>query len=147
MSQKDYQSAANSKRWGKHLFTARTESNSSSEHMLSSGAVHSMQTNRTELNTSLCCELLFPTDWLMKLWFYVPLTTKSVILETFLPSHSLGLVRKKTKCNTRQKHAFTNQKKCTTTPNKHRKTKATFSRLLWHPAWKWNRSILKGKHK
>jgi len=31
---------------------------------------------------------------------------------------------------TQQKHAFTNQKKCTTTQNKHKKTKARFSRLL-----------------
>ena len=32
---------------------------------------------------------------------------------------------------TQQKHAFTNQKKCkpTTTQNKHKKTKATFSRF------------------
>jgi len=37
---------------------------------------------------------------------------------------------------TQQKHAFTNQKKCTTTQNKHQKTKARFSRLLRHPAWK-----------
>jgi len=33
------------------------------------------------------------------------------------PSQSLGLVWKKTKPNTK-KHAFTNQKKCTTTQNK-----------------------------
>ena len=31
---------------------------------------------------------------------------------------------------TQQKHAFANQKKCTTTQNKHKKTKARFSRLL-----------------
>jgi len=35
-----------------------------------------------------------------------------------------------------QKHAFTNQKKCTTTQNK-QKTKARLSRLLRHPARKW----------
>jgi len=29
-----------------------------------------------------------------------------------------------------QKHTFTNRKKCTTTQNKHKKTKARFSRLL-----------------
>jgi len=33
-----------------------------------------------------------------------------------------------------QKHAFIDQKKCTTTQNKHKKTTARFSRLLWHPA-------------
>jgi len=46
---------------------------------------------------------------------------------------------------TKQKHTFTNQKKCTTTQNKHRKTKARFSRLLRHPAQKQSGSILKGK--
>jgi len=34
---------------------------------------------------------------------------------------------------TQQKHIFTNQKKCTTTQNKHKKTTARFSRL--HPDW------------
>jgi len=43
---------------------------------------------------------------------------------------------------TQQKHTFTNQNKCTTTQNKHKKTKARFSRLLRHPAWKWRASIL-----
>jgi len=41
------------------------------------------------------------------------------------PSQSLGLVWKKTKPNTK-KHALINQKKCTTTQNKHKKTKARF---------------------
>jgi len=41
-----------------------------------------------------------------------------------------------------QQHIFTCQKKCTTTQNKHKKTKARFSRLLWHPAWKWSGPIL-----
>jgi len=35
-----------------------------------------------------------------------------------------------------QKHTFTNQKKCSTTQNMHKKTKSRFSRLLQHPAWK-----------
>jgi len=39
-----------------------------------------------------------------------------------------------------QKHAFTNQKKCTTT--QHAKTTARFSHLLRHSAWKWRRPIL-----
>jgi len=43
---------------------------------------------------------------------------------------------------TQQKHAFTNQNKCTTTQNKHKETKARFSRLLQQPAWKWRRPIL-----
>jgi len=42
---------------------------------------------------------------------------------------------------TQQKHAFTNHKKCTTTQNT-QKTKARFSRLLRHPAWKWRGPIL-----
>jgi len=45
---------------------------------------------------------------------------------------------------TQQKHEFTNQKKRTTTQ---KKLKATFSRLLRHPAQKWSGSILKGKDK
>jgi len=40
------------------------------------------------------------------------------------PAQSLGLVWKKL-------NQFTNQKKCTTTQNKHKKTKARFSRLLY----------------
>jgi len=56
------------------------------------------------------------------------------------PSQSLGLVRKKLNL-TQQKHTFTNQKKCTTTQNK-QKTKAMFSRLVRHPAWKWRGPIL-----
>jgi len=43
---------------------------------------------------------------------------------------------------TQQKHPFTNQKKCTMTQNKHKKTKARFSRLLRYPAWKRRGPIL-----
>jgi len=39
----------------------------------------------------------------------------------------------KTKLTTTKVH---NEKKCTTTKNKHKKTKARFSRLLQHLAWK-----------
>jgi len=46
---------------------------------------------------------------------------------------------------TQQKHAFTNPKKYTTTQNKHKKTKARFSRLLRHLAWKWSGFIHKEK--
>ena len=35
-----------------------------------------------------------------------------------------------------QKHTFTNQKKCTTAQNKHKKTKARLSHLRRHLAWK-----------
>jgi len=41
----------------------------------------------------------------------------------------------KTKPNTTKAHIH-QSKECTTTQNKHRKTKAMFSRLLRHPAWK-----------
>jgi len=43
---------------------------------------------------------------------------------------------------TQQKHAFTNQNKCTTAQNKRKKTKARFSHLLQHPAWKQRGPIL-----
>ena len=43
---------------------------------------------------------------------------------------------------TQLRHTFTNQKKCTTTQNKHKKTKARFSRLIRHPAWKRRGPIL-----
>jgi len=42
------------------------------------------------------------------------------------PSQYLGLVWKKLNL-TQQKHAFTNQKKCTTTQNKYKKTNASAS--------------------
>ena len=43
---------------------------------------------------------------------------------------------------TQQKQAFTNQNKCTTTQNKQKKSKARFSLLLRHPAWKRTGHIL-----
>ena len=36
---------------------------------------------------------------------------------------------------TQQKHIFINQNKCTTTQNKHKRTKARFSHLLRHTPW------------
>ena len=69
-----------------------------------------------------------------ELWFNVPLDKKQVISETFPPWYGKILNL------TQQKHAFTNQKKCNTT----HKTKAKFSRLLRHQAWKRSGSILKG---
>ena len=65
---------------------------------------------------------------------------------TSFRSQSFGSVWGKTK-QLKQKKAFTNQKKCTTTQNKHKKTKARFSRLLRQPARKRSGSILKGKDK
>ena len=43
---------------------------------------------------------------------------------------------------TQQKHTLNNQKKCTTTQNKHKKTKARFSCVLRHPACKQRGPIL-----
>jgi len=77
---------------------------------------------------------------LIELWFYVSLDTKWIISETFpKPISWLGVEKLNL---TQQKHTFTNQKKCTTTQNKHKKTKARLSRLLWHPAWKWRGHVL-----
>jgi len=60
-------------------------------------------------------------DLLIALRFYVPLDTKYVILETFSkPTSWLGMEKQNL---TQQKHAFTNQNKCTTTQNKHKKLK------------------------
>jgi len=72
------------------------------------------------------------TGWLTELLFYIPLDTKYVISETFpKPISWLGMEKLNL---TQQKHTFTSQKKCTTTQNKHKNTKARFSRLLRHPA-------------
>ena len=57
---------------------------------------------------------------LTELWFYVPLNTEQVISETFPQAHLLAWYGKKLNL-TREKHAFSNQKKCTTTQNKHKK--------------------------
>jgi len=60
-------------------------------------------------------------DWLIELKFYVPLNTKYVILETFpKPISWLGMEKLNV---TQLKHTFTNEKKCTTTQNKHKKLK------------------------
>ena len=78
-----------------------------------------------------CCCFAGLTD----LTFYVPLNTKWVILETFPQANLFAWYGKKLNL-TQQKHPFTNHKKCTTAQNKHKKTEASFSRLLRHPAWK-----------
>jgi len=59
------------------------------------------------------------------------------------PSLSLGFVWKKLN-QTQQKHAFTNQKKCTTTQNKPKKLKP---RLVAFYDNRTERVILKGKDK
>jgi len=70
-------------------------------------------------------------NWLR---FYVLLNTKYLVSETFpKPVSWLGMEKLNPM---QQKHTFTNQKKCTTTQNKHKKLKSRFSRLLRHPAWK-----------
>jgi len=79
------------------------------------------------------------TDQLTEFRFYIPLDTKKVILETFSkPIFWFGMEKLNL---TQQKHTFTNQKTCTTRQNKHKKTKARFSHLVRHIAWK-SRSIL-----
>jgi len=69
------------------------------------------------------CQLFDWTShsWLTELWFFVPLDTKYVISETLpKPISWLGVEKLNL---TQQKHTFTNQKKCTTTQNKHNKLK------------------------
>ena len=60
-------------------------------------------------------------------------TEPTSTLHNVSPSPSLGLVWKKLNV-TQQMHAPTDQKKCNTTQNKHKKTR--FSGLLRHLAWK-----------
>jgi len=56
----------------------------------------------------------------IELRFYVP-STQNRSFHRRSPSQSLGLVIGMEKLNlTQQKHTFTNQKKCTTTQNKHK---------------------------
>jgi len=78
-------------------------------------------------------------SWVSELWFLRPTRHKQVILETF-PKPVSWLAMEKLNL-TQQKHAFTNQNKCTTTQNK-QKNKARYNRLLWHLAWKWRGPIL-----
>ena len=105
------------------------------------GAAHAVQQRTTAIRSAM-----------IESWLNVPLDTKQVASETFSPKPNFLLVWcawKKLNL-TQQKHAFTSQKKCrllVTTQNKHKKTKARFSRLLRHPARKWSGSILKGKDK
>jgi len=54
------------------------------------------------------------------------------------PISSLGMEKLN---QTQRKHTITNQNKCTT-QNKHKKTKARFSRLLRHRAWKRSGPVL-----
>jgi len=51
-------------------------------------------------------------------FFYIPLDTKYVILETF-PKPTSWLAMEKQNL-TQQKHTFTDQNKCSTTQNKHK---------------------------
>ena len=83
------------------------------------------------------CAVLKHWQWMIDwLRFYITFDTKYVIFETLFhkPISWLGMEKLNL---AQQKYTFTNQKKCTTTQNKHKKTKARFSRLLRHLAWKW----------
>jgi len=85
-------------------------------------------------------------DSLTELWFYVRLDTKQVISYTFPRANLLAWYGKRLNL-TQLNDSFVNQKKSTTKQNTHKKTKARFSRLLRHPAWKRSGSILTGKDK
>jgi len=83
-------------------------------------------------------------DWVKVLY---PTRHKTGHFGDVPPSQSLGLVWKKLNL-TQQRHTFTNQKKSTTAKNIHKKTKARFSRLLRHPAWKrWVPILIWALHK
>jgi len=81
------------------------------------------------------------------LWFYVPLDTKEVILETFPQANLLAWYRKKLNL-TQQKHAFTNQKKCTTAQTHTHLFNGPFSEITWVrylvPATKINKKLKPG---
>jgi len=58
------------------------------------------------------------TDWLIELKVYAPFDTKYVIAKTFpKPISRPGMEKQNL---TQQKHAFTNQNKCTIAQNKHK---------------------------
>jgi len=84
-----------------------------------------------------------------KLRFYVPLNTKWVISETF-PKPISWLCMEKLNL-TPQKHAFTNQEKCTTTHNKHKKVQpglVTFYDMLpGNGVGLFSKKISKGENK
>jgi len=71
--------------------------------------------------------------------FYVPLHSKRSFGTFSQPISCLNMEKLHL---TQQKHTFTNQKKCTATQNKQKKTEVRFSRLLRHPAWKRTGPIL-----
>jgi len=96
--------------------------------------------NQPVAKKALAALYFYRVTWLIDWRFYVPLNTKQVISEMFpKPVSWLGIEKLNL---TQQKHTFTNQKKCTTTQNKHEKTKARFSRLLRQLAWKQRGPIL-----
>jgi len=78
---------------------------------------------------------------LTELRFFVPLDTKYVNFSETFPEPISWVDMKKLNL-IQQKHTITNQTKCTTTSNKHKITKDTFSRLLRHPARKRRGPIL-----
>ena len=86
---------------------------------------------QTLINNHLNCQ--FPGYWLLVKVFCR--TRHKTGHFGDVPQANLGWFEKKQNL-TEQKRTFTNQKKCTITQNKHKKTKARFSRLLQHPAWK-----------
>ena len=95
---------------------------------------HSMDTTGTYSAHAKCWLI----DWVVVLR---PTQHKIGHFEDVSPSQYLGLVWKK--LNLTQKRTHSAIKKCTRTQNKHTKTKARFSCLLRHLAWKWSGPILK----
>ena len=94
--------------------------------------------------TLQCYRTNTPTDWVAVLR---PTRHKIGHFGDVSPSKSFGLVlKKKTKLNT-TKASIRQSKEMYYNTKQTRKTKARFSRLLQHPAWKRSRSILKGKGK
>jgi len=79
-----------------------------------------------------------PLTTLTELTFYVPLDKMGHFGD--VPQADLLAWYGKTKPNTIKAHI--NQKKCTTRYNTYTKSKARFSCLLWHPAWKQRAPIL-----
>jgi len=94
---------------------------------------HSNPTHNATHTINLCATSMLFKDWsLIKV---LHPTQHKIGHFGDVPQANLLAWYGKTKNNT-EKHTFTNQKKCTTTQNKHKKTKARFSRLLRHLVWK-----------
>ena len=97
-------------------------------------------TRRPSCTTRTCDHFTVGRLWLT--WVVVLRPTRHKIghFGDLSTSQSLGLVRKKLARIHQSKEMYYSTKQT-------QKTKARFSRLLWHPAWKWSGSVLNGKDK